>query len=200
MSKLDKDMKQALRAASVFLTSRQRKKVTSFLAVAAKNPFGNYNSQSGEIVGVLKGMHDTFKSNLENARAAEKKAQEEYDEFMELKKKEFEEMETSYNDKKDEIGTNAESIATTESEKETLEGERAENKKQFEKRNFQRAQEEAAIAEAISILNSDSAFDTFQKTSGGDEKFVQLKSVSTSQLRLRALRINVLKSLLSVAK
>ena len=44
-------MKAALRAASVFLTGKQRNQVTAFVQA----PFtGNYNSQSGEIVGILK--------------------------------------------------------------------------------------------------------------------------------------------------
>ena len=79
-------MKAALRAASVFLSGKQRAKLHSFLQA----PFtGNYNAQSGEIVGVIKNMQDTFKSNLESAITAEEKAQKEYDEFMELKTKEY---------------------------------------------------------------------------------------------------------------
>ena len=96
--------------------------MTSFLQAP-----GNYNAQSGEIVGILKSMNDTFTSNLANARAVEQKAQEEYDEFMALKEKEFAEMESSSEQKKDAIAGNAADIATTESEKETKEGERSDN-------------------------------------------------------------------------
>merc|ERR1719331_3112844 len=49
--------------------------------------------------------------------------------------------------------------------------------KEFEKRNMLRAGEEAAIAEAISILNSDAAFESFGKvdaTSTGATGFIQL--------------------------
>merc|ERR1719440_15442 len=52
--------------------------------------------------------------------------------------------------------------------------------KQFETRKLLRANEEAAIAEAISILNSDDAFATFattDATSTGATKFIQLRSV-----------------------
>merc|ERR1719199_911441 len=89
LSKLSDEMKSALRAASVFLSSSQRKKMTSFLAMDAP---GNYNAQSGEIVGILKSMNDTFTANLANARAVEAKAQKDYDEFMALKEKEYKEM------------------------------------------------------------------------------------------------------------
>merc|ERR1719182_360307 len=71
--------------------------------------------------------------------------------------------------KKKEIGDNAAQIATLT--------ERCSAKaKEFEKRNMLRAGEEAAIAEAISILNSDAAFESFGKvdaTSTGATGFVQ---------------------------
>ena len=87
---LDEDMKAALRAASVFLSGAQRSKLHSFLQA----PFtGNYNAQSGEIVGVIKNMKDTFEANLESTRANEEKKQKEYDEMMEIKTAEYDEME-----------------------------------------------------------------------------------------------------------
>ena len=56
VKKLDDHMKEALRAASVFMNAKQRSIVSSFIQA----PFtGNYNAQSGEIVGVLKNMNDT---------------------------------------------------------------------------------------------------------------------------------------------
>jgi len=187
VKELDEDMKAALRAASVFLSGKQRAKLHSFLQA----PFtGNYNAQSGEIVGVIKNMQDTFKSNLESAITAEEKAQKEYDEFMELKTKEYDEMEELFEAKKKEIGDNAAEISTISSEVETMEAELAADQeflatltercaskaKEFEKRNMLRAGEEAAIAEAISILNSDAAFASFGKvdaTSTGATGFVQ---------------------------
>merc|ERR1719399_1230456 len=53
VKKLDDHMKEALCAASVFMNAKQRSIVSSFIQA----PFtGNYNAQSGEIVGVLKNM------------------------------------------------------------------------------------------------------------------------------------------------
>merc|ERR1719463_752900 len=91
VKKLDEHMKEALRAAAVFLDDKQRGMMTSFL----QGPTANYNAQSGEIVGVLKNMNDTFTANLANARQVESKAladfnamakvlDEEYDEASEL--------------------------------------------------------------------------------------------------------------------
>merc|ERR1719199_1130193 len=87
LSKLSDEMKSALRAASVFLSSAQRKKMSSFLQAP-----GNYNAQSGEIVGILKSMNDTFTQNLASAEASEAKAQAEFGAFLETKGKELEEM------------------------------------------------------------------------------------------------------------
>merc|ERR1719182_299676 len=98
---LDEDMKKALRAASVFLTGAQRSKLHSFLQA----PFtGNYNAQSGEIVGVIKNMLDTFKANLKSAIEVEEKKQKEYDEMMEVLKAEYTEMESLFEAKKQQIG------------------------------------------------------------------------------------------------
>jgi len=186
LKKLNADMKSALRAASVFLSGDQRKKVSAFLQAP-----GNYNSQSGEIVGIIKEMKDTFESNLESARAAETKAGEEHDAMITIKTKEHEDMTSLWEQKKELIGNNAEEIATTQSEKETSENLKAEHEtflealearcttkqKEFEKRNMLRANEEAAIAQAIAILNSDSAFSAFGKvdaTSSGATSFIQV--------------------------
>merc|ERR1719253_798509 len=173
LSSLSADMKSALRAASVFLNPKQRTQVTAFLQAP-----GNYNAQSGEIVGILKSMNDTFTANLENARTEETKKQEEYDTLKSNLETEFSEMETSYNSKKDIIGDNADDIASTETELEatqtiqteaqdflaSLETRCAAKEKEFTKRKTLRANEEAAIAQAIAILHSDDARDTFGKS------------------------------------
>merc|ERR1719191_335141 len=136
-------------------------------------------------------MNDTFEANLESTRQNEAKKQKEYDEMMEVKTAEYDEMEELFEAKKKEIGDNAAQISTISSEVETMESELAADqeflaalterctskKAEFEKRNMLRAGEEAAIAEAISILNSDAAFESFGKvdaTSTGATGFIQL--------------------------
>merc|ERR1719428_2586328 len=89
---LKTSIKEAMAAASVLLTNKQKRSMESFLQA----PFtGTYTAQSGEIVGILKNMGDTFKENLASIRAAEEKATAE--EFLEkllamcaIKAKEFE--------------------------------------------------------------------------------------------------------------
>merc|ERR1719252_191735 len=129
--------------------------------------------------------------------------------MMEVKTAEYEEMEELFEAKKKEIGDNAAQISTISSEVETMEAELASDqeflaaltercsmkKKEFEKRNMLRAGEEAAIAEAISILNSDAAFESFGKvdaTSTGATGFIQLSE--TPDLRKKASRELILAS------
>jgi hypothetical protein len=197
---LAQDMKKALRAASIFLSGKQRAKIQAFLQA----PFtGNYNAQSGEIVGVLKSMSDTFKTNLDSARIAEEKKQKEYEEMMEVKTEEYDEMKEMFDAKKKEIGDNAAQISTISSEIDTMESELAADQeflatltdrcsakaKEFEKRNMLRAGEEAAIAEAISILNSDAAFASFGKvdaTSTGAVSLLQMSKTTARDIRKEA--------------
>merc|ERR1719454_2246347 len=87
--KLKDNVKDALKAASIFLSDKQRQTLTSFLQA----PFtGTYQSQSGEIVGILKNMRDTFKSNLASTRASESAAAESHSKFSKVKEDEFSKM------------------------------------------------------------------------------------------------------------
>jgi hypothetical protein len=166
------DMKKALRAASLFLTPAQRTSMRSFLQA----PFtGNYNAQSGEIVGVLKSMNDTFSQNLLNARQVENKSLTEFNEYIDVKVIEHGDMTTSFESKKEILGNNADDIAQTSTELETTTGLKEEDEafladltekcatkaKEYQKRVMLRTGEEAAISQAIGILHSDDARDTF---------------------------------------
>merc|ERR1719473_1105090 len=189
VKKLDDHMKDALRAASVFLDDKQRGVVSAFVQA----PFtGNYNSQSGEIVGVLKNMNDTFTANLANARQVESKGIFDYNAMMTVMTEEYDEMSALFEKRKKEIGETAELVSRTSSEMNTakerlgddsdflasLTDRCAKKKAEFDKRNMLRSQEEAAIAEAIAVLNSDQAFATFGKvdaTSTGATSFMQFR-------------------------
>merc|ERR1719271_525257 len=163
--------------------------MTSFVQA----PFtGNYNSQSGEIVGVLKNMNDTFTANLANARQVEAKALADFTAMKKVLDEEYDEMSDLFEKRKKEIGETAELISRTTSEMNTAEQRLsddtdflatltdrcAKKKAEFEKRNMLRSQEEAAIAEAIAVLNSDAAFATFGTvgaTSTGATGFIQFR-------------------------
>merc|ERR1719463_675387 len=116
VKKLDDHMKEALRAASVFLDDRQRGMMTSFVQA----PFtGNYNAQSGEIVGVLKNMNDTFTANLANARQVEAKALADFTAMKKVLDEECDEASDLFEKRKKEVGESSELISTTTSQKNT---------------------------------------------------------------------------------
>merc|ERR1719359_2163188 len=189
---LKAEIRTALMAASSLLTKKQRRTVESFIQA----PFtGTYTSQSGEVVGILKSMKATFESNLDAAIAAEKAAKEAYEKFMKSKEEAFEMMKSSYEDKQGNLGTNDDDLASKREQlaeaKEQLADDQeflakllvmcAEKAKEYEARKQMRANEEAAIAEAIAILNSDAAFESFGKVTATKSgatgpAFLQLKS------------------------
>jgi hypothetical protein len=190
--KMKGNVKDALKAASVFLSDKQKRSLTSFIQA----PFtGTYQSQSGEIVGILKNMRDTFKSNLASARASESAAAESHSKFSKVKEDEFNKQKKSFDDKDKVLGENDDAISTKKTSKSEEESSKADNEeflaklqnmcaektKAFEDRKMVRANEEAAVAEAVSILNSDEAFETFGAVKATTEGGTSLLQVSASR-------------------
>merc|ERR1719456_314847 len=122
--KLSEEMKKALKAASVFLPSKERKTMTGFLQA----PFtGEYSAQSGEIVGILKNMRDTFKANLATARAeeaAQLKGHTSYDETM---TESYDEASDSLDAKQETLGSNDDALASARESLETATTTKAED-------------------------------------------------------------------------
>merc|ERR1719326_2211478 len=204
---LQSQMQTALSAATALMTGENLSKTTAFLQA----PFtGTYTSQSGAVMGIIKSMRDTFEKNLADARTTEKNALAAYDEFMDIKTKAFNEMKDSYADKQKELGGNDGSLADDkkslanankkkDSDTEFLDKliPMCEDKAEaYANRKLLRTNEEAAIAEAISILNSDDAFASFGKTdatSTGATGFLQLRSVRAHMTGSESKLVDVLK-------
>jgi len=184
----------ALKAASSLLDKKQQSTATAFLQA----PFtGTYTSQSAEVLGILKNMRDTFKANLADAITTEKNSVESYDKFMTVKKDAEKKMRASYNSKQKELGANDASLSAKKTQLSQAEKEKASDEeflskllpmcadkaKGYANRKMLRANEEAAISEAISILNSDASFEAFGKVSAtktgatGAASFIQMRSV-----------------------
>merc|ERR1719272_1869603 len=104
-------------------------------------------------------------------------------------------MSSAYDEKQAKLGGNDEELASTREAKESVEADLAndeeflakllvmcaEKAKQFEERNLLRANEEAAISQAVAILNSDAAFESFGKvksTKSGATSFMQIEQHS----------------------
>merc|ERR1719183_3038691 len=210
---LRSEMHSALIAASSFLTKKQQVKVESFIQA----PFtGTYTSQSGEVVGILKNMRDTFVANLASARAAEATAVKAHETFMADKEAAHKEMTESYEKKQGELGDNDESLATHREQLEEQTSLLAESEeflakllvmcadkaKEYDTRKRIRANEEAAIAQAIAILNSDAAFETFgsvKATSEGGTGPTLLQLGATHRHKARDTRRLVLELLRGAA-
>jgi len=191
--KLRSSVKQALLAASQFSPKLgQPGKLKAFLQA----PFtGSYSANSGEVVGILQNMKDTFVSNLESARAAEQAAAEAHGKFMETKLSEHDTMTNSYNEKQATLGSNDDALSTKKSQLatsiETKEDDEAfleklgvmcsEKAEEYETRKMWRMNEEAAIANAIGILNSAKAHHAFGKVNttsqGNASTLLQLRAV-----------------------
>merc|ERR1719265_2405128 len=102
---LNSRVKQSLNAVSVFLTPQQTQNVQSFLQ--ARGPFtGSYTSQSGQIVGTLKSMRDTFKENLATARSTEKQQVDSHEKLMATLNKAYNKMSDTYDRRQEGMGDN----------------------------------------------------------------------------------------------
>lgn len=184
-------VRKALVAASALAGQKQTSTIEAFL----QEPFtGAYAAQSGEVVGILKDMHDTFKANLEAEKAAEAKAIKAYNKFILNMGKAKSAMEKEYLEKQQALATNDDTLGAKRDQlqlaREDLDNAQTfltsllsmcdAKSKQYNERVALRSKEETALAEAISILNSDAAFATFgtvTATRSGDTSFVQLHAI-----------------------
>jgi len=143
-------------------------------------------------------MRDTFTRNLEDAQTTEDRAQAAFETLISEKKKAYDMMQASLESKQAAIGGNDDEVASKRSQLSQARGQVSDDEgflKQllpmckekaegYAHRKRLRVSEEAAITEAISLLNSDEAFATFataDATSVGatsaPEAFVQLRAV-----------------------
>jgi len=200
MLKMSTSIKRALKAASIFLAPKEKKIMTGFLQA----PFtGEYSAQSGEITGILKNMRDTFEANLKEARATEKKKAGLHGNYDETMTQAYDEAKESLDGKQEILSSNDDALATAKESLETASTTKTEDEaflgaltemctlkqKEYEDRKMTRMNEEAAVAQAISILNTDAAIDSFGKvdaTDSGATGFLQLsKSTSTKNVRAK---------------
>jgi len=207
---LGSDVKNALSAASIFLSAEQKQQVGSFLQA----PFtGTYSAQSGQVVGILKDMKSTFSSNLEEAIATEKKDKEFHDAFMQTKKEAYTAMEGTYKEKQESLSANDGGLSSKKTQLQVATKDKAEAEefltkltdtcakkaKDYEDRNLLRANEVAAISQAISILNSDSAFETFgtvSATSTGKTNLI----AKTTEVKVHKVKVHKAVSFLQLRR
>merc|ERR550514_1325974 len=145
-----------------------------------KNPFGDYGARSGEITGILKAMKDEMDKDLGGAVGAEEEAVKAFAAMAAAKKSEI----AAAGDIED---TTAE-MTDTQAFIANLASMCATKKKEWAERTKMRAEEVAAISEAIKILNDDDALDLFKKTLALPQTsmgFLQKKSSASATLKAR---------------
>jgi len=188
----DKQIK-ALRASSAYLNKSQRVHVNALIE-------GKATKDSGGIAGVLQTFENTFVANLDNARTTEANSLTTFEDLEGVQTEEWNKMDEAKSAKETIIGEHDAEIATTNEELATTRQTKLDDENfvsdltnrcavkttQYEKRNHLRANEDAAIAQAIAILNSDAAFSTFgnsaSTSSGATSAFVQLSSEHQSKM------------------
>merc|ERR1719379_1723278 len=113
---------------------------------------------------------------------------------MKTKKDEYDLMKAEYEENQESLGANDDNLSSSKEALDEAVQTKADDEEflaklvamckaktaEYEDRRQMRANEDAAIAEAISILNSDAAFDTFgsvEATKSGATGFIQLAKV-----------------------
>lgn len=170
-------VKTALAGASAFVDPKQQQLVESFLQ--GDQPFaskGTYTSQGAGITGMLLNMRDNLQAQLDRASKQISEDNDRYDKVKVSNQARDDTMRDLYDEKQSILGANDADLATRRGLLQASQGNLAnareflaslttqcdDKKAEYDVRVMQRANEEHAIQEAIKILNSDEAFDTFR--------------------------------------
>jgi len=171
------------------ISDDQRQELLSFLS--GTYPQGGQNYQSGEIVGILKTMHDEMSTALSDADAAEASAIQNYKALMGAKGREIEALSAQVEEETTRVGELSVEIASMSNDLEDTQTALGEDKKflselnggcdkkaaEWEEIKKTRAEELVALAETIKVLDDDDALDLFKKTlPSASASFVQIQS------------------------
>merc|ERR1712032_439037 len=151
-----------------------------------------YAPQSGQILGILKQMGDEMAKGLREATEAEESAIKAYEKLMAAKKKEVlvltKEIETKLDrsgdlgvqiaQMKNDLGDTEESLAADKQFLANLEENCETKKKEWDVVVKTRAEELAALADTIKVLNDDDALELFKKTLPSASSFMQIQATA----------------------
>merc|ERR1712079_790848 len=184
-------LKQILMSKHDFLMDDERQDVIAFLSGSQE-----YAPQSGQILGILKQMGDEMKKGAAEAAAAEADAIKGYDALMAAKKKEVlvltKEIETKLErvgnlgveiaQMKNDLGDTEEALIADKEFLANMDQTCETKKKEWEVIVKTRAEELAALADTIKVLNDDDALELFKKTLPSAASLMQIQ-VSASATR-----------------
>merc|ERR1712078_158083 len=186
------------------LTKSQRRMIGAFVQAPedyfdAEPTFKqSYAPQSGEIFGILKQMKETFESNLSASQKEEMANAKAYEDLKAAKEEEIAAAQAQIDTKTQELASTDEKLAQSKQDIEDTRNSLSADEKflmnlketcqmtdqEFEERTKARAEEIKAVSEALAILSSDDAHDTFTSTFN----FIQV-SKATQSKRDRAEKI-----------
>merc|ERR1719456_671427 len=164
----------------------------------------SYAAQSGAIFGILKQMKETFETNLASSQKEEMTSQSAYEDLKSAKESEIAAGSDLKDTKTQELADTDAQVASDKQDREDTRNSLAADQKflmnlketcqmtdqEYEERTKTRAEEVKAVSEALAILSSDDAHDTFTSTFN----FVQVSKASALK------RDSAEKILYSVAK
>merc|ERR1719401_3035427 len=179
------------------LTHAQRKAVSAFVQAPedyfdAEPTFKqSYAPQSGAIFGILKQMKETFETNLSSSQKEEMTSQSAYEDLKSAKESEIAAGTDLKDTKTQELADTDEKNVNAKTDLEDTRNSLSADQKflmnlketcqmtdqEWEERQKSRAEEIKAVSEALAILSSDDAHDTFTKTFN----FVQTKVETTDR-------------------
>jgi len=176
------------------LGENDRQELIAFLSGSESD---GYAPQSGEIVGILKQMHDTMSKDLADATSEEEASVQAYEALMAAKKKEVAALTATVETKTEDAGelgveivqmkedlsdTQAALVADKEFLQELAKGCKTKTA-EWEERSKTRGEELVALADTIKVLNDDDALELVKKTLPGSSASLMQMSVSQTTLR-----------------
>jgi septal ring factor EnvC (AmiA/AmiB activator) len=186
-------------SASRVLRVAQKRQEGDLVAFLSGTQGENYAPASGEIVGILKQMHDEMEADFAEAKAAEEASIKAYDTLMQAKTKEVNALTKAIEEKMQRAGELAVEIVEMKNDLGDTAAALIEDKKfladlekncktkadEWEVIVKTRSEELLALADTIKILNDDDALELFKKTLPSAASFMQVES--SSAIRANAL-------------
>jgi septal ring factor EnvC (AmiA/AmiB activator) len=183
---------------SAVMESADREALASFLSEGT-----DYAPKSGEIVGILKTLHDEMTKDFEDATTQENSATASFESLVASKKKEIEALTKSIESKTGRVGELGVKIAQEENDLEdtqeglaedkkflaNLAGNCEKKKKEWAAYKSMQAQEQVAIADTIKILNDDDALELFKKTLPASASSLLQVEVTSGAVRRHAMQL-----------
>merc|ERR550537_1901173 len=174
-----------------------REMLTSFLSSKS-----GYAPASGEILGILKTMHDEMNADLSDATAAENAAIAAFEELKAAKAKEIAALSKAIESKLTRVGELGVKVAEQINELDDTKEDLAESKKfladldvncetkrkEWSVYQKMQGQEMLALADTIKVLNDDDALELFKKTLPGSASSLLQVQMTQQAVQKRALQ------------